>query len=91
LVVFDALENLNWQVDELLEENEQLIVDIDRHQQSKSKGAKQQDNLEKARKLIQHLNRNTHQVRDSSIHARAVWRVQENHSVTCPWVSMALC
>lgn len=51
------------QVDELLEENEQLVVDIDRHQQDKSKSkGKQKDNLVQAEKKIQQLNRNTHQI-----------------------------
>ena len=48
-------------MDELLEENEQLIVDIDRHQQEKSK-SKQKDGLEQAEKKIRQLNRNTHQI-----------------------------
>ena len=51
------------QVDELLEENEQLVVDIDRHQQEKSKSnAKQKEGLAQAEKKIQQLNRNTHQI-----------------------------
>ena len=47
------------EVDELLEENEQLIVDIDKHQAQKKR---QKEGLEQAEKLIQQLNRNTHQV-----------------------------
>ena len=51
------------QVDELLEENEQLVVDIDKHQQDKSKSkAKQKESLVQAEKKIQQLNRNTHQI-----------------------------
>ena len=46
-------------MDELLEENEQLIVDIDKHQAQKKR---QKEGLEQAEKLIQQLNRNTHQV-----------------------------
>ena len=54
---------LAFQVDELLEENEQLVVDIDRHQQDKSKSkGKQKDHLVQAEKKIQQLNRNTHQI-----------------------------